>query len=46
MAKGQKRGNREVRKPKSESPKAPLAMSAASGVAQAFAVDTAKKKKK
>lgn len=45
MAKGQKRGNREVRKPKSEKPKAPLAAPAASGVALALAADTAKKKK-
>lgn len=45
MAKGQKRGNREVRKPKSERPKTSLAVSSASDVAQAFATDTAKKKK-
>lgn len=45
MAKGQKRGNREVRKPKSARPKVLLAAPAASSVASAFAADTAKKKK-
>lgn len=45
MAKGQKRGNREIRKPKTEKPKEPLAAPANSGLAMVSAINAPKKKK-
>ena len=45
MAKGQKHGNREVRKPKAEKPKEPLAPPANSGMAMLSAINAPKKKK-
>lgn len=45
MAKGQKRGNREIRKPKSDTPKVTASAPTTSGVAMAFASTVAKKKK-
>lgn len=45
MAKGQKRGNREIRKPKAEKPKTLLAAPAGTSVALAFATEDRKKKR-
>ena len=45
MAKGQKRGNREIRKPKAEKPKAPIVAPANSGMAMVSAINEPKKKK-
>lgn len=45
MAKGQKRGNREIRKPKVDKPKEAIVVAANSGEAMVAAMNDRKKKK-